>query len=168
MPGEEIFLTAAEFAIAIAGFTSVVVVFVQRGSEWTPVDSIRVRGALWGSLGAAFFALVPSGLDLLGLSGQILWRVSSGLFAAYVAIPRVGSRDTLRSGDEETRQTLEASGRFVLVLLGFGTLLVHVANAIGLGFEPQAGVYFLGLFLYLVMAATMFVRIIFLRPGSSA
>ena len=61
------FQSLAEFGIALAGFTSVVVVFSRRDGEFHPADRFRILTALVPSLGAAFLALVPVGLDLMGL-----------------------------------------------------------------------------------------------------
>ncbi len=68
MQGADAFLTLAEFSIALASFTSVVVVFANRGGEFSSMDRFRVQGALWSSLGPAVLAFAPIAFDLFGLS----------------------------------------------------------------------------------------------------
>ena len=84
MQGADAFLTLAEFSIALAGFTSVVVVFANRGGEFSSIDRFRVQGALWSSLGPAVLAFAPIAFDLFGLSETGIWRASSALFCAYL------------------------------------------------------------------------------------
>ena len=164
MAGEDAFLTIAEFAMALAGFTSVVVIFSRRGEGWKPVDAFRIRAALWGSLGAGFFALIPSGLRLVGVSGQPLWRVSSSLFAVFIAVTIVDSLHRLHKLDSESRLLLGPIAPRAMPLLIIIALLLQLANAVGAGFEPQPGAYFFGLLLLLLGGVIAFVRTLFIRP----
>ena len=164
MRGEDAFLTVAEFAMALAGFTSVVVIFSRRGGDWRPLDVFRIRAALWGSLGAGFFALVPSGLQLVGAPGHALWRVSSGLFGVYIAVALVDVLRKMRKLDAESRLLLGTIAPRVLPVLLVIALIVQLANVAGTGFEPQPGAYFFGLLILLLGAVIAFVRTIFIRP----
>ena len=164
MAGEDAFLTIAEFAMALAGFTSVVVIFSQRGEGWKPADAFRIRSALWASLGAGFFALIPSGLQLVGVSGHPLWRVSSSLFAAFIAVILLDSLRRLHNLDSESRLLLGSIAPRAMPLLPVVALLLQLANVVGTGFEPQPGAYFFGLLLLLLGGVLAFVRTIFIRP----
>lgn len=164
MQGEDALLTVAEFAVAIAGFTSVVVVFGHRGGEWRPVDRFRIANALWQSFGAGFFALLPSALQLLGLEGEGLWRVASALLMTFLlGILTLTSRN-IRRLEPDDRAFL---GRVVPAAMAGGTFVntaLQLWNASGLGPAPGPGLYFVGLLLLLTAAAVAFVRTIFLRP----
>ena len=58
-------LTLSEFAIALAGFTGVVVVFGNRAGGWHPIDRYRIIIILLCSIGPAFFSLLPVGIEML-------------------------------------------------------------------------------------------------------
>ena len=164
MAGENAFLTIAEFAMALAGFTSVVVIFSRRGEGWNPVDAFRIRAALWASLGGGFFALIPSGLWLVGVSGHPLWRVSSSLFAAFIGVLLLDSLRRLHNLDSDSRLLLGSIAPRAMPLLIVVALLLQLANVVGTGFEPQPGAYFFGLLLLLLGGVVAFVRTIFIRP----
>ncbi len=162
--GEDPLLTIAEFAIALAGFTSVVVVFNRRDGAWAPIDRFRIQSALMASFGAGAFALLPSCFHLLGVPEPEIWQVSSGLLFVYVTghgyISTVGSL-RLDSGD----QRLLAGGRPIFSALCLVSMALQAVNAIGVGVVPQPGLFLLGLLLLLVLATFSFVRTVFIRPG---
>ena len=164
MPGEDTLLTIAEFGVALAGFTSIIVVFSRRG-DLVDVDRFRVRNALLGSLGAAFFALVPSTLLLLGLSGVSVWQIASATMVLYLLVlAGYSMRMTLRL-DEASRALL---GRVPPFMIGAMVLMVvlQALNVLGVAFEPQSGIYVLGLLGLLMTGAFGFLRTLFVRPSS--
>ncbi len=88
MPAEDILLTIAEFGVALAGFTSISVVFSRRG-DLVDVDRFRVRNALLGSLGVAFEP--QSGIYVLGLLGLLMTGAFGFLRTLFVRpSPRQG------------------------------------------------------------------------------
>lgn len=165
MPAEDILLTIAEFGVALAGFTSIIVVFSRRG-DLVDVDRFRVRSALLGSLGAAFFALVPSTLLLLGLTGVGVWQIASATMVLYLLILLAYSRRMVVRLDEASRALL---GRVPPFMIAASVLMVVLQglNALGVAFEPQSGIYVLGLFLLLMTGAFGFLRTLFVRPSRS-
>ena len=161
----DILLTAAEVSISLAGFTGIIVIFARGRGVWSTVDRFRIKAALGGSVGAAFLALLPSALILLELEGATLWRVSSGLFIAYVVSVGIWQLPDARQLSEEDIDTLKEPGRMFLLTIGWTTIVVHAANVVGVGMPPQVGIYFLGLFLFMIQAAFLFLRIVFVRPA---
>lgn len=158
------FQTLAEFGVAIAGFTSIVVVFGRRGGAFHPADRYRVFTALVPSLAGAFLALVPVGLGMLTLSPEAVWRISS-----LVVVLVVGSYSVVAARGL-ARLPAEARALFADVIVAvfrcswIGSLALAFLNATGLVFAPQPGVYFFVVLVPILLGAISFARIVFIRP----
>lgn len=155
MQGSEELLTLAELAIALAGFSGVVVAFGQRG-EMTPLDRWRFAALLSISMSAAVLAFLPSVLSLLGISGSSLWRTSSAvyLFAAVFHLSFFAPRlmRTARELDApESRAFLVAS--FLLAALH---IFLQLLNVLGWPSPPNAAFFISGLIVWLVLGAVSF------------
>jgi hypothetical protein len=159
------FQSLAEFSIALAGFTSIVVVFSRRDGEFHPGDRFRIRIALVASLGAAFLALVPVGLELTGLSPSAVWRVSSLVLVSAVAWDSVHAYAQLNRLPPDARAVLSSRLSSFLRALRLFSFLAGVLNGTGLLFVPQPGVYFFAVFCALLYGAIAFVRMVFVRPA---
>jgi hypothetical protein len=165
MEATEALLGLAQFALALAGFTGVVIAFGWRGGEWHAADAFRTWRALNSSLGAAFLALVPVALEQLGVHGEPLWRWSSLVICLYTVC--------WVSLDAPRHWRLRAELRAVIPAWGPRLLYASVAvifaaqalNGLGLWWAPQPGVYFVGLIVFLLLPALIFGRIPFVRPG---
>lgn len=155
------FQSLAEFGIALAGFTSIVIVFGRRDGDFHPADRFRVFTALVLSLGAAFLALFPVGLDLVGLSAPMVWRVSSVVLVAYIGWYSVIAE--IRPA--EARVVLSSHLRNVFRTLRAAAILASILNATGVFFPPQAGVYFFAVLCPLAIGGIVFVRVVFIRPA---
>jgi hypothetical protein len=158
-------LTLAEFSIALAGFTGVVVVFGNRAGGWLPIDRYRMAIILWLSIGPAFLSLLPIGFEMLGLQGPVLWRVCSLLLAGYLVGATVAIQLEFRRLDIESRSlqsnVMFAINRAVLTVVIVGQFL----NAAGIWLTPGPGALFLGLVFVLFVAAYVFARMVFIRPA---
>jgi hypothetical protein len=166
--GEDAFLTVAEFAIALAGFTSVVVIFSRGGGEWAPADRFRIRSALLSSLGAGLLALLPSCLVLLGLSGTAVWRLSSFFFLVFLTVGIAWNSAAIRQLDGPSREFLGSVVPRAMAISAYVALALQGANVLGIGFEPQPGLVFVGLLHQLAVSVVAFTRTVFLRPGTGA
>jgi len=157
-------LALAQFSLALAGFTGVVITFGLRGDDWHAADSFRTWRALVSSLGAAFLCLVPIALQLLGVAGEAVWRWSSAVFSLH----SIGW--VLLDAPQHWRHRATIRG----VIPGWGPAILYpgaavifsaqLINALGVWWRPQAGVYFLGLVGFLILPAVIFARIPFVRP----
>jgi hypothetical protein len=157
--GADILLAIAGLALSFAGFSTVVVLF-QRGDYQTwPVHVVlRLRTMVYVSLTTLFFALWPFGLYHLGLTGQTLWSISSGLMLLvgtllYAEIV-TRSRPWLSSRGLSVRFTVVTG--FVVVT----ALILQFLNVTGLFWTARFGVYLVGLLWLLVVAGLMFVRLV--------
>lgn len=155
----------AQVSIALAGFTGVVVVFGGRSGQWHALDRYRIVTILWLSLGPAFLALLPSGLEMLGIRGTALWRLSSLVFVLFATGAVIVLVRQYRLLDTESRSAqpflMKIINRFILAPVFFAA---QVFNALGIWFGPDAGAYFVGLLFLLMMAAYAFARTVLVRP----
>jgi hypothetical protein len=157
-------LAVAELAIALAGFSGVVVAFARDG-KLSPVDRWRFAGLLSVAMGAAAIAFVPSILHHLGVSAGALWRASSVVLllvsAPYLLIfpPRV-TRVAREHGAEAPRSFMV--GTFGLVALNLG---MQVSNAVGWPGSPGPGLLIAGLVVWLIVASLGFALLVLSRSA---
>ena len=166
MAESEAFQTLSEFGIALAGFTSIVVVFGRGGGAFHPVDRFRVFSALIPSLGGAFLALLPVGLDLVGFSHTAVWRASSLVLVFAIITYLVFVTIQIRRLPPEASALLSSHLiRLFLSLFSFA-ILAGFLNVTGVLFSPQGGAYFFAVLSVLVIGAIVFVRMVFVRPAA--
>ena len=157
----------AEFAIAQAGFASVVVVLGRGVDPFHPADGFRVFNALVPSVLAGFLALVPIGLDLVGVPAAGIWRLASFLFAFLVLSFSINAVRRMRRLPPDAREIISSR----IAALHFSTMGIAVLACVvnsttsWLG-PPQGGFYFFGLISLLLVSAFAFVRLVFVRPAA--
>ena len=155
MQASEELLTLAEIAIALAGFSGVVVAFGQRG-EMTPLDRWRFAALLSMSMSAAVLAVLPSVLNLLGISGPFLWRTSSAVYLCVAVLHAsfFSSRllRTARESDAPASRTFLVAS-FLLAALH---IFLELLNVVGWPSSPNAALFISGLIVWLVLASVSF------------
>ena len=155
--------TLSEVSIAVVGFTGIIAVYQRVNDAQGELARWRVYTVLTTSLTALLFSSLPTGLALLGLAEARIWQLCSGLLVlGYAGV----YGDLVR-----TRNRLSPSSRATLGLhpwyartLGVLALAVNallVLNASGLAFEPDAGVYYLGVLNTIATSCTIFGRTVF-------
>jgi hypothetical protein len=162
-PGEAL-STAAQVAVALAGFAGVVVVF-RRGSvhEWSPVDKFRLRLLLTNSI-------LPLALCLIGLllftikpepAGTWRWCSASAL---VVILPfAMTTTKSFRRLDPQQLKRAQVSvfTLYLFSVTGTGATLLQLYNvAILNAFWP----FFTGIVVQLLAAMFQFARIVLLPP----
>ena len=161
-PGE-ILSTAAQIAVALAGFAGVVVVFRRESvHEWPALDKYRLRLLLTNSVVPLVLCII--GLLLLGIKPAPtgIWRWCSGV-AFCVISPHVITATAVFHRLKVYRSQ-GARANFVSYLfttLWFGNILLQLYNvALLAAFWP----FFAGIVLSLVAAILQFARMIVLPP----
>ena len=77
-----------EAAVAIAGFTGVVVVFGRRSTgDWSKLELIRIRNLLGTSFSVLFLSLSTLLLLHTGIGPETTWRVGSALWSVSAQFP---------------------------------------------------------------------------------
>jgi hypothetical protein len=162
-PGEAL-STAAQIAVALAGFAGVVVVFRRESvHDWSQIDKFRLRLLLINSI--LPLALCVMGLLLLTIKPAPtgIWRWCSAL-ALVVLFPFVmTTAKRWRSLDPELLRRERAAGSpfHLFAILGIGVILLQLCNIAILDlFWP----FFTGIVVHLLAAMVQFARIILLPP----
>jgi len=128
----ETFQTLAEVAVAIAGFSSLAIVFRGRSSDWRGQDYIGLAFAMCWSIGSVFLALLPIVLGEFAIGLAVASRVGLLVLAGYMLLVGVfltyARRRVASAGGGAARLSLGFSVSFVLIVAG--------AIAAGLGLIP--------------------------------
>lgn len=158
MEEAETLRTIAEVAIAIAGFTGVVVVFGSRArGDWTRVEANRLWLLLAQALIPALLSFLPLLLYSGGLESRAIWRISNGTFV--LAFAGLGSHIVFkRRALERHSASVFGTWWFVYGTFAGGTLIGATQFAYAAGFLQARGAFlFLAGLLFLVaMAASNF------------
>ena len=154
MESQGLLLAIAQIAVALAGFSGLVV--ATRGASptgWSTRDIWSLTWMFGASLGALFLALLPILLFFLGLQPEVIWTGASLLMAAFMVVFSLtmsfSSRKLTRLG-ERPRVRYFSSGA-TLMLLTCGCLAGF--GALGILGQATTGVFVLGLMACLLVSA---------------
>ena len=155
LPGVVYLYTLATLAVAIVGFSGIIVVLLQPfGGEKSELHKLRARILIEAGLIAAAGAMLPPLVGLSGLSADAVWRISSAiaapiLFLWAIAYPR---RRRRVSPDPLPMDVLIGISGHVLTSIGV------LVNAIGKPFAPGPFLYSIAVTWVLVTASTILIR----------
>lgn len=156
--------TIAEIAVALAGFSGLVLVLGQRRDRLTELERYRLILLLTPSLVALFMALAPLALLETGIGSMLLWRAASGV-QGFICVGLVAgfspwTRRIMRESPEvfHSPQLALVAGGYLLNAALQG---LHAAGLFG---SQNPGIYLIGLVFLLMHAAHQFVRILLVRP----
>ena len=155
MEAEGILTTLAEVAIAIAGFSGIVVALQNRTVDWSETDKLRFSALLQVSFESVFFSFVPIVLYLMHPSEPFVWRWSSGLWLVYIACTVAYRVPQIRRVSAPGSDTSKLAMRFVLSSFCTSVLL-QVANVVWLRVSwPHVITVILGMLLAFVFFARL-------------
>jgi hypothetical protein len=160
LPGSSYLLTLATISITFVAFSTVVVAFRQaQGAGLTEYEIVLLRMFLVSGLEAVVFSLLPPLLSLFGMPPELLWRVSSIVFALVLIWRGLFFRRRQLRFDRRPLVTL-LYGVYAATVLGL------VINAVGVVVQPGAGPYALAATWLMVNAIIVFVMALqrFLNP----
>ena len=158
----EILSTAAQIAVALAGFAGIVVVFRRESvHEWSPIDKFRLRLLLSNSVFPLTYSLFGMLLFAMKASPESIWRWCSG-FAALCEIPfAITSIKRMRTLSSADLKDVSKIVFYPLFALASALLLLQFYNLAVLNrFWP----FFAGIFVHLIGAIVQFFRFILLLP----
>ena len=126
------FHTLAEVAVAIAGFSSLAIVFRGRSSDWKGQDYVSLAFAMCWSIGSVFFALfpivtAPFGVELARSSQIGLFGIATYMLFIGVVLTLARKKIALAGGGA-AGLSYGVSALFGLIVLG--------ALAAGFGLLP--------------------------------
>ncbi len=148
----------AEIAVALAGFTGVVVAFGSRShGSWHPGDRLRLNFLLESSLSAGGFALLTLVLiQMFPQSASVPWATASTLWALFMPWSLYSSHRRIRDNLRKHGDVDRFANRLVFVV--FSLLIVaQVGNVL---FWKQFGPLLAALCFNLAGAAMQFARLI--------
>jgi hypothetical protein len=148
----------AEVSIAITGFISIFLALAARDGRLLPVDTFTIRLIVICSFGPVFYAALPLVLNALGLSGAVLWRISStavGLAGIVIAVYMARQLRFLEPGEGR-----KLNYGFVLGIAAYASCL---ANAVGWPWEPSGGLYLVTVWSIVGISAGNFIDLLFIK-----
>jgi hypothetical protein len=153
----EALLTLAELAVALAGFASLVSVIGRRPDEKSRgVDSFRLQIMLEMCFRNAALALLP--LPFLAAEPSDpswVWRASSGVFLVSTLVYAFFTARRTR----RTQDAYEPALLFRMTAIAALSVLVNLANVLGLGGAHAFALYFGALALALGSAGLLFLAV---------
>jgi hypothetical protein len=148
-------LRLAALSIAFVGFATIVVTLRRGlGAELSPFHVLLVRIYIETGLIVAIGALIPSLLNLFGLSSRAIWQLSSAL-GGLVAPAFLFAYIRRRGRVDRSRLPTRVYIRYVLSAVAVIALWL---NVFGSGFEPSGGPYAVALTWFLFSAGLVFVQ----------
>src|SRR5437016_10701811 len=165
-PGEAL-STAAQIAVALAGFAGVVVAF-REGSlrEWAPIDKYRLWLLLANSATPLIFCLFGILVLTVKPTPAWIWGWCSG-FATVLQLPFLimNGRNLAQIGSDAVRDI--GTYRYVfygMAIAGTGVIVCQIVNAV---FLNLFWIFFLGIAFQLAAGILQFTRMILLPPHTS-
>ena len=146
-----------EIAVALAGFTGVVVVFGSHsGGSWLPGDRLRLGFLLEASLTAGGFALLALVLYSSMQDARNAWALVSGLWALYMVYSLYASHHRIRENLEH-HQDIDITANHIVFAMFSSLIALQLINVVlWHEFAPVLA----ALVLNLVGAAMQFARLI--------
>ena len=158
------FQTVAEVAIALAGFSGLLVAFRKSAGPLSNVQKFRMRILFALSFGALFLSLLPAIILNLGVSEDRLWAYSSLAMSIYSGYFLAW---WLYSSRRTAKKYPEIFDRWVFATMTTGHILILVLQLLVVfAFidSGHAGIFLIGLAWYLINASQQFVRMLFIQP----
>lgn len=152
----------SEFALALAGFAAIALVLGRREGMVSPGSAYVVQYMVVNALGPALLALLAVVLQQLAVPEATLFRSCSAVYLVVAVFFGVLSIRQERSLASTGDLLLPSALRRVLWAGSALAHLVQLSNLVGWPLAPSLGVFLLGLWVLLCMAALQFVALLFL------
>ena len=154
MEGSDYLLTAAEVAVALAGFSALVIVLRRSDSRGVPPG--LVASLIERSLVATMLSLLPVLLYGLGLPTSQLWLFASGLLGTYIVSLAWRWAATLRRREPGFAELISGPAFALFFGLGLIVMVLQFANAAGVGVQQSVWWYLTGVTWLLGSVCLMF------------
>ena len=153
----EILIGITEIAVALAGFTGIVVAFgSRREGSWHPGDRLRLGFLLEASLTGAALALVGLVLVSTHLDEAMCWSICSAVWTICMIISLAASRGTLRK-NQDIHGDVDRFANKVTAAMFICMIALQIVNIV---LWQQFWPFLAGLTLNLAGAAMQFARLI--------
>jgi hypothetical protein len=162
LPAIDTLMSFSEFALALAGFAAIALVLGRREGMLSSGSAYVVQFMVVNALGPALLAMLAVVLFELGLAEATVVRICCGIYvsiAAFFVVLSIRRERHLASAGELLFPPL-----LTRAIWGGSSIahLILLATLIGFPFGPSVGLFLLGLWVLLGIAATQFVALLFL------
>jgi hypothetical protein len=162
MPEADSLIVTAELAVAIAGFSGIVVVLRRRSEDLSSIAYVRLWRLVESSLACIGFSLLPLVLYHFELRAPSLWSASSAVMALYLLTILIYVVRRFRSHLSSPATSWRFNGTIIGLQIAFFVLLL--INSVGITVGPSFGPYFAAVVWQLAFATLMFSRLLLLPP----
>ena len=153
-----VLLDITGIAVALAGFTGVVVAFGSRSNgTWDPGDRLRLGFMMEASLTAGGFSLLALALLSTNLKLDWVWKISSGGWVAFMLWSLYSSHTKIKQSTKKHEDIDKLSNRIVLCLF----LVVVALQIVNILLWSTFSCFLIALISNVVGSAMQFARLIF-------
>jgi hypothetical protein len=157
MEGSDQLLTIAEIGATFAGFTAIVGLIANSAR-----GNLGAKLNFWLMIEFSFativFALIPLTLFNFGVAPHYIWTASSLSIAVFLILHGILIRKHV--AEAIARSQLSIKSPLIIVPLFAVTIVIQVLNALGIVFDRTYAAFFLGIFLFLLIAFGNFVLLL--------
>lgn len=161
----DVLLAYSQLALGLAGFSAILVALSGSPSDWTAVDSFRIKNMLAFSFSGVFLALTPVLLTFFAVPEPELWRVSLAVLAVTTLGGALFALLGIRRLTLSDRSVLSRPLIFLVLSVLSVAALVETIAAFR-SWKAAPGVFFAGLLVLLAMSVYLVVRFLFARPSN--
>lgn len=141
----------AEIAVAMAGFSAIVVLFKRDTSgRWLAAHADRFNGMLLHAMASAFFCILPPLVAVFVDDAATVWAVASSALGLQLLV-HAAILFWLPSTGLVPR---------LLLVLAVGAIVLQALNVLGIHFEREFGPCLAGVLWHLFQAGTLFVGLV--------
>lgn len=148
-----------EFSIGLAGFSAVVTAFLHRSRTLAPIDRFRTINLLLLALTPAFLVFLFNGLASLFADTVFVARLSSAVFAVWLACMLLLIFLAKRRLPTEHEAALSNVIFVGMYAIGIAMVIVVGASAV-FGQKYAFSTFYFGLVVMLLFAVVQFIRIL--------
>lgn len=151
----ESLLTLAEVAIALAGFSAIVVI-LKRGTDggWSARDANRFHGMVVHAIFAVVFCFLPTLLDVVVQDVVTSLHIAAALLGAQIIAHAIGVM-CLRTVDTIAR---------LLMVFGVAVGLLQFSVFSDWGVHREMHIYSVGIIWHILQAGLLFVLLVWVPP----
>ena len=157
-------LSLAQMALAIAGFSGILIAFIRTPGKLTDLERYRLQWLFGPSFGAMFLALLPTTFQVVDLPASLAFRIASGALAAFTVIWYASQIGPTRRHLRETPAIFQRRTLYGLAAGHVVSAAFQTTAAAGAWGDRVEGIFACGIVWLLFTAAYQFSRILFVRP----
>lgn len=157
-----------EFSIGLAGFSAIVSVFLQRSSQLSALDRLRILNLLLLALLPAFIVFTCIGFESILADLDLAVRISSAVFAGCLLIFVISIPRRLKRLPSDQRELIRTGAFLFLLVAVVGNIIAQTLSSITFEGRVAFGTLFFGLSVILLQGVIQFIWIIIARPTDDA